>query len=228
LTEISRALAIHKSTCFVILQTLHAHNFVNYDEETKKYSLGWALAELGGILIDTTDYVLLARKFLGKIVKETSCTCCIWQRISPHRVILLDKIEDPEATRLTLSLGTRVPITVGAMGKCFLAFDENQERKRLVRSELRPYTPKSIMDVQKYLEEVEEVQKKGWAKDFEGHTLGINAVASPIFNREGKILFIPSLIIRATDFHMQKMDIYCQRIHEIAKEMTHFIGGKFL
>ncbi|MEW6275575.1 MAG: IclR family transcriptional regulator [Bacillota bacterium] len=226
-TQIARELGINKGTCFTILQTLVAHNFVNFNENTKEYSLGWALPELAGAVMEQASWPKLARLKIKSLLDGTYFTGCIWKRVSFRRVILLDKIELENQTRITLPLGTRMPITAGSMGQCFTAFLPEEEREQLIKTELIKFTPHSLCDPEVFRKKIKEVQERGFAEDYEGYERGISGVSAPVFDAEGNVLTVLTLVTISSLYSKDVIRTYGQKLAECSREMTALLGGKF-
>src|SRR3972149_3748240 len=70
---------------------------------------------------------------------------------------------------LSIPRGQQVPITAGAMGKCFLAHLPEPEVERLLSSPgLRPFTARSIVDVHRSPLELKRARAAGWAESSGG------------------------------------------------------------
>jgi DNA-binding IclR family transcriptional regulator len=96
-------------------------------------------------------------------------------------VTILDVVESANEMKITSPPGTRLPLLAGATGKAFLSQFEEEKAKEIVdKMGLAKYTAKSIIDPKKFLREVEEAKKKGYAIDDEEYLIGVRAIASPI------------------------------------------------
>lgn len=226
LSKITSALDVNKSTCFSILQTLVNGGMVHYNQDTKIYQLGWALPELAWAVIEDTNYVTYAQKILFPLVERTGWTCHIWQRVSLDRAILLYKIEAVSNLRLSVSLGVRLPIYVGAMGRSFMAFLSDEEKAKIYARRLKAFTPRSVVDVATYEKELQLVRDKGFAQDCDGYQAGISAVGAPVFNNRGQILFTTSLVFITSSSSPEQIISLGEELRAACESVTRILGGK--
>lgn len=82
-------------------------------------------------------------------------------------------------------VGARYDHHVAAHGKMALAFDD-AGLDRVVAGEMRRWTSRSIIDGPVLHDAVKIARERGWAASPEEAVLGINALAVPIFDRDGK------------------------------------------
>src|SRR5690606_24281609 len=67
MTEISENLDINKSTCFRILRTLETLEYIKFDENTKKYSLGYRFIFIGERAKQLNSYINIASAILEEL-----------------------------------------------------------------------------------------------------------------------------------------------------------------
>lgn len=225
-TQIARDLDLNKGTCYAVLQTLREHDLVTYDEATKQYSLGWLLPELAGAVMDETGWVKITRARLKVLIEGTHFTGCIWKRISFRRVILLERVDRENQARITLPLGARLPIPTGSMGQCFMAYMPEAEREELLATELHQFTSSSVCDPEIYRQRTREVRERGFAEDYEGYERGITAVSAPVFDSDGEVMTVASLVAMSSVYAPEVMRSYGHKLAQCCREITATIGGK--
>jgi DNA-binding IclR family transcriptional regulator len=97
-------------------------------------------------------------------------------------------VEPRTELKITSPIGTTIPLLAGAAGKVFLAMMDEEQAMRLIRSKgLTRYTPRSIIDLETYVQEIRSVKDRGFAVDDEEYLLGVRAVAAPIQGVEPSI-----------------------------------------
>ncbi len=214
MSQIAAALNITRSQCYAILKTLQAENFVSFDVEQKTYNLGLALVEMGHAVSRELSILAIARPFLADYVKRSNLSVFLISRLDTHRLIVLDKAEPPADIRITISIGTTTRITRGASGMCFLAFLPPDERDELLQGDLAELRP----DLEKYREE-------GYAVSFEQSMVGTNAVAAPIFNREGRIEFALTIVGFTSSLQRSRIKTVGRELRALADAITTRSGG---
>ncbi len=180
ISELSRRLGLSKGTVFAITSTLQQLGVLVRDPVTKRFSLGYTLLELGRRAFVRKDLREIARKPMEDLVEEIQETVFLGVLNGDH-VTILDVVEPKGELKITAPSGTRLPLLAGATGKVFLATMEMERAREVINSlGLTAYTPNSITDVDRYIEEIEEVREKGFATDDEEYIRGVRAVACPL------------------------------------------------
>jgi IclR family KDG regulon transcriptional repressor len=121
-----------------------------------------------------------ARPYLETINEKTKLSAFLGLR-SDRQVILIDKVDSAYGIKLSSEIGMQMPILAGAGIKAMLSQLPDQEIDEiLARTELKRYTPFSIVDKAVYKEEILEVRKQGIAYDREEYIEGMVAFAIPV------------------------------------------------
>ena len=121
-----------------------------------------------------------AHPYLESITEKTKLSAFLGLR-SDRRVILIDKVDSVYGIKVSSEIGMQMPILAGAGIKAMLSqlSDEGID-KILARTELKRYTPYSIIDKAVYKEEILEVRKQGIVYDREEYIEGMVAFAIPV------------------------------------------------
>jgi DNA-binding IclR family transcriptional regulator len=196
LKDIAQKLDASPTTCLRVLRTLEAENFVRYDTETKKYSLGPYLIPLGNRAAELNDSVARATAEIKRIASVTGLTTVLIQRWDDRLVYTASAEPPSNGVRLSISVGQQIPMTSGAHGRCFLAFEDEAEVHRLISMGLRPVTSESITDPQRFIDAVWEVRRNGYAVSHGEIIPGFSAVDVPVFSKTGDVeLVISSMYV---------------------------------
>ena len=225
-TQIADALEITRSNCYAILKTLQAYTLLAFNPDDKTYSLGLGLLELGGAISKDFAVIGIVRPFLIQHVRESNLTTFVVWRFGERRLILLDKEESPGDVRISIAVGTRLPITHGASGKCFLAFLAADERERLIETVGIPQTTThTITDPVRYRAEIVRIQRDGYVTSAEESAIGTNALAAPVFDSDGKILMVLTAIGFTASLPPQSMRTLGRALRDTADRITRALGG---
>ncbi len=197
LTDVARKLGASPTTCLRVLRTLEREEFVRYDPETRKYSLGPYLIPLGNRAAELNDAFAWAADAIRRVAAQTGLTTALVQRWDDRSVYIASSeppTEDLRFSRLSISIGQSTPLTAGAHGRCFLAYDDESEWQRHIAAGLRPMTPATITDPVRFIEVLREVRRQGYAiSDGEFHR-GATAVDAPIFGKTGQVELVISSV----------------------------------
>ena len=188
LTEICQEMGIHKSKGYSILFTLGLFGFIEKDPHTKAYSLGPGLIGLSRRVLENLDFRKIAEPFLKNLAEETHSTA-LFGLINSGQVFIIAKYEGDHDIGLTIRLGHRFHITAGAHGKAIAAFLSEEERAILLKKEKKYFHGEPArLDFDRLHSEIEECRKMGFAKDMGKLSPGINALSTPVFAQNQKIV----------------------------------------
>jgi DNA-binding IclR family transcriptional regulator len=208
---IARMLSISPSTCFNILKTLVNEEFVDFDTRSKTYSLSSEPTRIFGSESPLLAWREWVAEALVAITREFSVTSGLW-RVVADRVVLSEVFESPHKTRIHLVRGQRLPVHIGAMGRCFaaaedLSIEAVEERITKVRWAEPP-------DAQAFWNDMKLVRARGWAIDEGQYLKGVTTIAAPIVGLGGSVRFC----LTATMFTGQ-------HVHETHKVIGERIGA---
>jgi DNA-binding IclR family transcriptional regulator len=190
LVDLIEETGLNKSTCWSLLRTLDRERLVEHDPDTRTYRLGIGLVELGATASEQLTYLGVVKRYLAELLEEMNVTFVIYRRLDQRRVSLVDKLERLHRVRITVPVGTEIPIQGGSFGRCFLAYEQPEVVDAVLAEGLQPFTPHSVTDVDEFRAELDQVRERGWAVDHEGFALGISTIAAPVFAVSGKLLLV--------------------------------------
>lgn len=229
LSEIAKAVSINKTTCLRILKTMQMQDFVQFDEDGKRYSLGTYLIVLGERAKDVNDIIRLAKTYMPQLCKEIGQTIVLAKSAGNYELMYIAKEEPNESIRLTISVGETFPTISGAVGKTYLAFLKHEEAMRiindvLVDGKLPRYTSNSITDLDVYLDNLRKIREEGISESFEEYTHGIYGLGCPIFNSRGEIVLILGAF-RSSSTNQFDRQTTRNLLTKYAQEITHAISS---
>jgi IclR family KDG regulon transcriptional repressor len=127
-----------------------------------------------------SELIQTAHPYLETINEKTKLSAFIGIR-SDCQSILIDKVDSAYGIKVSSEIGMQMPILAGAGIKAMLSQLSDEEIDEiLARTELKRYTPYSIIEKAVYKEEILEVRKQGIAYDREEYIEGMVAFAIPI------------------------------------------------
>ncbi len=180
ISEISRHLDISKSTVHGITSALEGQGALIKDTSTKRFSIGYALIELGKKAYSQVNLKEIARPFIEKLMK--TCQESVFLGIRNRKnIIILDVVESKKDYKITSPVGTIIPLLAGAVGKVFMSELSNKDITELISTDgLKKFTEKTITDLNDYYKELALVKEQGFAVDDEEYLPGVRAVAAPV------------------------------------------------
>jgi DNA-binding IclR family transcriptional regulator len=226
-SELSKRLDMGKSTVHGITMGLEALGVLVRDPIQKKFSLGYTLLELSRRSYARIELRDVARDAVERLMEKVGETVFLGIMNGDH-VTILDVVESHNEMKITSPPGTRLPLLAGATGKVFLSQVEEKKAKEIVQKMgLVRFTSKSILDQKKFLKEVEETKKKGYAIDDEEYMLGVRAIAAPIQTKSppAAAIWVVGFTSGLNDQKMERVILEIKNTaQEIAQSMKPVVG----
>lgn len=187
-SEISRKLAIPKSSASYILRTLERRGYLRRDSNSGRYRLGLKILSLGGDAQANLDLADVALPFLRALVERIHMTVHL-AVLDQGEAVYIEKVEAPGFFKVNTWVGRRMFLHSTSVGKCLLAWLPKHEIELLVKQQgLKKRTPKTITTVTKLLADLEHVKREGYAVDDEENSLGARCLGAPVFDAMGNVV----------------------------------------
>lgn len=184
LTEISKAIGLHKSTTYGIVTTLKNNGLLEKNEETGKYRLGIELYRIAANA--RVDLREIAQPRIRQICEVTGETVNLVIPDDTH-VIYIEKRESEYSVKSGTSIGKRLPMYCTAVGKSMLAYLPSAEVSGILdRTRLVALTKNTLTSKEALIKQLEQVRENGFALDVEELEYGLICVAAPILNVQGR------------------------------------------
>ena len=222
LTDISKTLAIPKSTISPILYTLTARGYITSDA-------------LGRYTIGSSTY-LLGRSFLGqfhfldeveRILVSMTDVCMEashFATLSGGDVFYLKKVESPQPIRMVSSVGRKLPAYSTALGKALLMDCTKTELAALYPDGLTAITPKTITDIDKLYDQLLLSRKQGYTTESEESNEDIRCLAVPV-RKDGRIVAALSIATPVFRFTKEKEDLIRVLLFDAQKKIERLIDS---
>lgn len=185
---LSEKVNLPKGTTHRILSSLSYFDFVRQDPETRNYSLGFKLVELGSSLLDQINLRKEAEPFLTALSQRTKETGYL-AILDRTEVVYIEKIEAEDASiglRASSKVGQRNAANSCSLGKVLLAQLPEEELHDLMQEmAFVQKTENTITDPLHLKDHLKVVRARGYAIDDEESERGIRCVAAPIRNEIG-------------------------------------------
>lgn len=223
LTELSQKTGINKSTLYGLVQSLLINHFLYQSEKTRKYSLGIELFELGSLYRQRLNIRELASPYCNHLSEKFSATVNL-TTYSNDEIIYIDKYESPDTVISITFIGKRLPMTVTAVGKAFLAFlGEDYFINNISNKPLPKLTKNSITSFSKLKDELKQARVDGYASDFGESFLGTVAFGAPIFDTNGVPVFGISAVLLSEQCSDKKNKELIQTLLKSAKDLSNML-----
>lgn len=224
--QLAELTGLNKSTIHRILHTLLTFGYVRQNPQTDNYHLGFQILNLSNHLMDEFDIVSIAKPYLKKVCNETGLVIQLSIRNNTSAVFL-DKVENPnQNVRMYSKIGRSIPLYCSSNGKALLAWNDSEEILRTANSiTYQEFTKYTLSDKTAFLQEIHDVQKKGYAVDFFEHEITVCCAAAPIINSSGKTVAAIGFAGTFLQINAGNLSDYIQKIHNTAKNISAQLGS---
>ena len=186
LAELSVRLGLPKVTTHRLCAQLLDGGYLARDVDERCFAVGPALRKLA---FDTLNHGVvrgLRHEVLAALVTKVGETCN-FTTLDGTQVLYIDRVEAQWPLRLTLDVGSHVPLHCTASGKLFLAAMPAAEREALIAQlSLTRMTRHTITSAKGLKAECEAIAAQGHSNDREEFIAGLIAVAVPVHDASGR------------------------------------------
>lgn len=223
-TEIANQMDINKSSVYRILSTLVQYGYVEQDNETGRYKLGYKFLEVSSRLLESMDLREEAKPYLRELESETNEVIHLVV-YDQGDVVYIEKLDGNETLRMHSKVGKRAPMHCTSVGKAILAhLPPAVVADILERKGLPVHTDHTITDRDQFIQELVEVRKKGFALDLEENEYGITCIAVPIFDHLGKVIAAVSISGPTMRMTRERLQMLKPRVISIGKQISSRMG----
>jgi IclR family pca regulon transcriptional regulator len=231
IADLARIAGVTKSTAHRYVATLVHLGYVQQDPDTRKYSLGPRVADLGFAAIESMDLTRVAAPLLQSLADETGFT--VSMAVCESRdVVYVDRRRSGRrntlAIDLNLHVGSRLPAYCTSMGKAILAYKDPQTlRQILERSDMARRGPKTITNREELTATLAKVRQSGIAVNDEELAPGLRSFAAPIRDRTGEVIAAVNVAVHLSAAPISLESLAAQiepHLRRTAREISHRLG----
>ena len=225
MTEIAQSLNMPKGTVAGLVYTLDQNNYLDQNPITRKYRLGFKLAERAGILLSQFDL----REVAGPVLQDLRNTCNETVNLAVldgGHVVYIERLLGTNMLGMRSEIGKREMIHSTALGKAILAWMSKEEVNNIIaQHEFKPITPHTITSPAAFMQELQKTYERGFAIDNEENELGGRCVAAPILDYDEKPVAAISISVPIQRFPDSHFNIFGLKVHQAARLVSRKLGS---
>ncbi len=219
LGELTRRLALPKSSVHCLLLTLERRGYLHRNEKSR-YLFGLKLFGLANMALSGIGLRERALPFLKALMARTRLTVHM-AMLEQGEAVLVEKVEPPNVFRLATWLGKRMDVHCTGVGKALIAHLPEEEVERLVRDRGLPrHNDNTICSLRRLRDDLARIRKTGYAMDDEEDELGARCIGAPIFDGEGKVIAAVSASGTTVQVTSENMAAIAEQVKECAASIT--------
>jgi DNA-binding IclR family transcriptional regulator len=222
LSQLARKLNLPRSTGHALLLTYQRCGYVQRDEKTGRYNLGFRLHAVANMALGGMSLRGHASPILQRLMQDTGLTVHL-AVLEEGEVILIDRIEPQGTQRLATWVGKRMGLHCTALGKALIAYLPADELGDLIQKQgLIRYNENTIASKRVLMKACEEIQRLGYAVDDEEEEIGIRCIGAPVHNGAGEV--VAAISISGTKAQLEDISAKAIRVLEAANSLTQLIS----
>ncbi|MFT5194589.1 MAG: IclR family KDG regulon transcriptional repressor [Cellvibrionaceae bacterium] len=190
----------------------------------RRYTLGRRVLELSQVVLGSSSLQMEARKGMEQFAAKHDETILLGV-LAGGKVLFADKIFSKFFLPNVLSTpDMRFNAHCTAAGKVILSHLSAADLQNILNEHgLEPMTAQSIQSIVNLNQELEKIERQGYAYAFEESIIGLGCVAAPIFSHQGKVVAALS-ITRSIQHFERHLDEYRNAVVRTAKQVSKGLG----
>lgn len=214
---------LNKSTVFNIADTLHQLGFLEQDENSRKYRLGYLFLRYGEIAKRSAEIVKIAEPFMAQIRDEINETVQL-AKLQGSDIVYLHKAESTQSVQTFSMTGSANPAYATGLGKAMLAYRGDDYIRAHFPEVLPRLTENTLPDRDALLSALRAVRTDGIAWDREEYSLGLLCAACPIFDHRGVAAYAISVSAPTYRTDKEKIAAICRLLKEKSRLISQQLG----
>ncbi|CNH98098.1 HTH-type transcriptional repressor AllR [Yersinia intermedia] len=221
---LSDKLALPLSTTFRLLKVLEKSEFVFQDPQLGWWHIGIQSFTVGSAYMNDLDVVSIAGPYMRRLMRLSGETANLAIRNNMDAV-LIRQCECQAMVRMCAPLGSRLPLHASGAGKALLyPLAEDERLDLIVNAGLQSYTPKTITSLNMLEKDLLLARGNGYTVDDEEHALGLNCVASAIFDRNNDVIAAISISGPSSRMSEDRFTELGELVRDVANDISAALG----
>ncbi|EBP5395672.1 transcriptional regulator, partial [Salmonella enterica] len=180
----------------------------------------------GSAYIHNRDVLSVAGPFMHRLMLLSGETVNVAIR-NGNEAVLIGQKECKSMVRMCAPLGSRLPLHASGAGKALLyPLTEEELVGIVVNTGLRRFTPTTLVDLPILLKNLEQAREQGYTVDQEEHVVGLNCIASAIYDDAGSVVAAISISGPASRLTEDRFISQGELVRDTAKDISTALGLK--
>jgi IclR family pca regulon transcriptional regulator len=148
----------------------------------------------------------VAEHYLRRLFEEVDETVNL-AILDGAEILYLIRIRRDKYLPFDIRIGTKLPVYCTGMGKALMALGRPEiVEPILAKLQFRPLTPRTIIDLPGFKNNLAEVRQKGYALNDEELSIGNRAVSVPVSDKNGFAAAAINIAVPTTRFTVSEME----------------------
>ena len=146
---------------------------------------------------------------------------------SGNEAVLIGQLECKSMVRMCAPLGSRLPLHASGAGKALLyPLAEEELMSIILQTGLQQFTPTTLVDMPTLLKDLEQARELGYTVDKEEHVVGLNCIASAIYDDVGSVVAAISISGPSSRLTEDRFVSQGELVRDTARDISTALGLK--
>ena len=224
ITDIAKALNLHKSTASGLVYTLQHNGYLAQNPENRRYHLGLQLVERAGVLLDQIEIRKIAMPELEHL-RDWSSESANLAILEENQIIYIERLLTDKSLGFRNHIGKRAWPHSTALGKAILSHLPTKQALAVLQSyPLQSMTPNTITDVDQLMRQFEGFRRCGYAIEREENEIGGLCISAPIHNHTAIPVAAVSVSFPLSRLNEAMISTYGAEIQDVARRISEKLG----
>jgi len=219
-SELSRRLALPKSSVHLILRTLERRGYLQKQASGGRYRFGLKLIALSRAALDGVELREEARPSLAALSSQTGLTVHMGI-LERSEIVIIERIESESPVRVVSWIGRRLDLHSTAVGKALIAFLPEATFEAEVRARQLPHhNERTIASMTALRKELDRVRLMGYSVCDEEDEVGVRCVGAPVVDRHGQAIAAISVAGTTVQVPAERVSALGEQVKAAAAEIS--------
>jgi IclR family pca regulon transcriptional regulator len=186
IAEVAASASLDRATARRCLLTLSKLGYAHYDG--KFFTLTPRVLRLGVGALAALPLARLVQPWLDQLSDQLGQSTSV-AILDDTEIVYVARAAQRKVMSIGLMPGSRLPAHCSSLGRVLLAaLPENETRAIVMRSNLAPRTPFSLIDPEEIIERIRAARVDGYAVIDQEVEMGLRSIAVPLYSARGQIV----------------------------------------
>jgi len=220
ISEISRNLALPKSSTYLVLKTLEQGGYLRRNVQSSRYYFGSRLVCFSRKVLENLDLRAVARPILSRLMLQTGMSVHL-AVLEGNEAVIIDRSEPPGSGAGADWVGRRLDINCTGVGKAIVAFLSCEQFAEVIAAKrFARHNENTIVTISGVKKELAKVREQGYALDDEDDELGVRCIGAPVFDGHQQAIAAISLAGTAEQIPLDRIRTLAKALKQAASEIS--------
>jgi len=219
-SNVSRSLALPKSSTYLLLRTLEQEGYLQRSAWSGKFYFGVRLVRLCRSALANLDLREVARPWLSNLMRQTGITVHL-AVLEGNEAVIIDRISPPGSTAGADWVSRRLDVNCTGVGKALAAYLPVEQFEQLITAQrFARHNHNTIVTIAGLKRELCKVRERGYALDDEEDEIGVRCVGVPILDSNQRAFAAISLAGTTQLIPLERVESLADSLKQTASEIS--------